>query len=241
MRPGIVELIDLALLALQPGEVDGAPVNARGSSRLETGNRESCLFQLFSEMCGGALASATSGQSRFGANVNSSAKESPGGDDDRTCTKTSSLERFDADHARFVLREQKSSDRSLYGAQVPMLLEERPDRASIKSSIALRARGPYRRPFASVEHSELEHGQIRSSSHKPAECVHLPHDGSFRNSSNGRVARHLADCFERTGDKPHSRPQASGCYSGFSSRVTSSDDYYIELGFEILRLGHTLR
>jgi hypothetical protein len=122
-----------------------------------------------------------------------------------------------------------------------VLFEEGPYRAPIESAITLSAWSPYRRSFASIEHSELEHGEIRRPSHDSAECVHLAYDGSFGNPTNRRVARHLADCFERTSDEPNSRTEASCRNGGFSSGVAGADDDYIELGLEILRRGHTLK
>src|ERR1700686_5467682 len=157
MGPRVVELIDLAFLALQLGEIDGAPVDARGSSGLEAGNGQSGLFQLFGEMCCRALTGTTAGEPGFGANMDSSAKESAGSDDDRACPKASSFKGLDAEHACFVLRKQKPSYCSLDRSEILVLLEERPHCAPVESAIALSAWSPYCRTLASVEHSELEH------------------------------------------------------------------------------------
>jgi hypothetical protein len=140
-----------------------------------------------------------------------------------------------------VRGKQKPGNGPLHGTQIFMLFEEGPYRASVESAIALRARRPNRRALAPIEHAKLEHGEIGSSSHYSAERVHLAHDRSFGNSTDRRVARHLPDRFERASDEPHSRAKASGCNCGFSSGMTGPDDDYIELGLEILRLGHTLK
>jgi hypothetical protein len=100
---------------------------------------------------------------------------------------------------------------------------------------------PHGWTLAPVEHTELEHSEICSSAHDSAERVYLAHDGSFGNPANRRVARHLADRFERASYEPYSRAQASCCNGCFSSSVAGPDDNYIELGLEILRLGHTLK
>jgi len=115
-----------------------------------------------------------------------------------------------------------------------MLFEEGPYCASVEPAITLSAWRPYCWTLAPVEHAELEHREIRGSSHYSAERVHLANDGSFRNSTDRRVARHLADGLERTSDEPYPRTQASCRDCGFGSGVTGSDDNYIELGLEIL-------
>src|ERR1700682_1257000 len=122
-----------------------------------------------------------------------------------------------------------------------MLLEEEPNCAPVEPAITLSTWRPHRWTFAPVEHAELEHSEICGSAHYSAERVHLAHDSSFGNPTDRGVARHLADRFEGASDEPYSRAQASCCNPGLSSGVTSSDDNYIKLGLEILRLGHTLK
>jgi hypothetical protein len=122
-----------------------------------------------------------------------------------------------------------------------MVFEQRPYCPTVQPAITLSAWCPYRWTLAPIEHSELEHSEIGSSSHYSAEGVYLAYDGSLRNSADRWVARHLADRFERTSDEPYSRTQTSCCDRGFSSGVTGPDDDNIELGLEILRLGHTLK
>src|ERR1700687_5303049 len=122
-----------------------------------------------------------------------------------------------------------------------MLLEEEPYCAPVQPTITLSTWRPHRWTFAPVEHAELKHGEICSSAHDSAERVHLAYDGSFRNSTDRRVARHLANRFERAGDEPHSSTQASRSDRCFGSGMTGPDDNHIELGLEILRLAHTFK
>jgi len=241
MRPRVVELLDLAFLSLQVGEIDRASIDARRSSGFEPGNSESCLFQLFGKMSSCVFTRAAAGKVGFSANMDSPAEESAGSDNDRPCTKASSFEGFDAKYTCFVLVKQKPRDGPLHGTQGFMFLEEGPHCASIEPPVALSAWSPYRWTLAPIEHAELEHSEIRGSSHYPAQSVHFAYDGSFRNPTDRRVARHLADRFERASDEPYTGTQASCRNCGFSSGVTGPDDNHIELGLEILRLGHTLK
>src|ERR1700694_2243854 len=188
-----------------------------------------------------AFPSAAAGETGLSADVDSAAKESAGRDHDRSRAKASSFEGLHAEYTFSVVGKQKLGNGSLYGTQASMLLEEGPYCASVESPITLSAWRPYRWTLTAVEHAELEHSEIRGSSHYSAERVHLTDDGSFGDSTDRRIARHLADGLERTGDEPYPRSQASCCDRGFGSGVTGPDDYYIELGLEILRLGHTLK
>jgi hypothetical protein len=122
-----------------------------------------------------------------------------------------------------------------------MFLEERPYCAPVEPAITLSAWRPHGWTLAPVEHAELDHGEICSSSHYSAERVDLAYDGSLGNPTDRRVARHLSDRLERASDEPHSRAKPSGCHRGFSSGVTRPDDNYIELGLELRRLRHTLK
>jgi len=160
-------------------------------------------------MCSCTFTSAAAGETGFGANVDSSAKESAGSDDDRPCTEASSFEGLDAEYSCLILGKQKPRDGTLHGAQVSTLFEEGPHRAPVKAAITLRTRCPYRRTLAPIKHAELDRSEISSFSHYSAKRIHLAHDGSLRNPANRRVARHLADCLERARDEPYSRTQAS--------------------------------
>jgi hypothetical protein len=135
-----------------------------------------------------AFPSAAAGEPGVGTDVDTSAEESAGRDDDCSRTEAPSLEGLHADYAFSVLGKQKPGDSSLHGTQLFMLFEEGPNRAPVESPITLSAWRPYRGTLAPVEHSELEHGEIRRPSHYPAERVHFSYDGSFGNSTNRRVA-----------------------------------------------------
>jgi hypothetical protein len=131
-------------------------------------------------------------------------QESAGSNDDRSRTKASSLEGLDAEYTRVVLGKHKPRDGTLHGVQGTVLFEEEPYCAPVESAITLRAWCPHRRTLAPIEHTELDHGEIGSSSHYPAKRVHLTHNGSLRDPANCRVARHLTNCLERARNEPYS-------------------------------------
>src|SRR4029078_4663044 len=96
-----------------------------------------------------------------------------------------------------VSSEQQPGDSSLNGSQPRVLFEQRSHRSSVKPSIALSPRCPHCRALAAVQHPELKHCEIGGASHDPAQGIDLPNDCPLRYSTNGGIARHLADCLER--------------------------------------------
>jgi hypothetical protein len=112
-----------------------------------------------------------------------------------------------------------------------MLLYQLPDRAAVQTAIALRPRGPNRRALAPVQHPELQRGQVCRAPHDPAERIHLPDDGAFRDAANGGIARHLTNGLEGAGDQPNARAAARRGNSGFGPGVASPYDEDVELRF----------
>jgi hypothetical protein len=81
----------------------------------------------------------------------------------------------------------------------------------------------------SIEHSELKRRKIGGARHDSAQRVHFPRNGTLGDSADRRIARHLADGLERTGDQPHTCAESCGCDSRFSASVTGAHDDDVEL------------
>src|SRR5215203_4604167 len=125
-----------------------------------------------------------------------------------------------------------------------MLFHERSYGASIQSAVTLRARSPNRRPFASIEHPELNHREICSSTHDAAERIYFADYSAFRNTTDCRVARHLADCLERARDETNRRPGTCRGDRCLSAGVPGTDDEYVKVSLRRTRriIGvHTLK
>src|SRR6059058_6212347 len=84
MRPGVIELLDLALLTLQVAPAYRASVDTRWRSRLEACDLEASLLQLLGEVRRGRLAGPPAGHRRRRADVNSSSQKRASRDYDRT-------------------------------------------------------------------------------------------------------------------------------------------------------------
>ena len=116
-----------------------------------------------------------------------------------------------------------------------MLFEQRSNGASVKAPVTLRARSPDSRPLAAIEHAELQRREVRCASHDAAERVHLADDRPLRNSSDGGIARHLADRLERTRDDGDARATPRSGHGGFGARMACADDDHIVRRFDSRR------
>jgi hypothetical protein len=99
----------------------------------------------------------------------------------------------------------------------------------------LRARSPDGWTFASIEHPELNHGEVGSPSHDSSERIDLPDHCALGNATNCRIARHLTDGFQRARDQPDPSSKSSCCNGRFGSGVAGSDNYNVEFSFKVLR------
>jgi hypothetical protein len=167
--------------------------------------------------------------------VDATAEEGACRDDHCTGGETAALQSFHPGYARLSLVQEQPRDRSLNGEQIPMLLEEAPDRAPVKAAIALRPGRPYRRSLAAVQHPELYAGEIGRPAHDSAKGIDLPGDGPLRDAAYGGIARHLADRLERTGDETNSRAQPRCGDRGLGAGMSGADHEYIERIFVLCR------
>ena len=128
VRPGIVELLDLALLYLEYRIIHGSSVYARRSAGLESSNGETRLLELFSEVSCGSFSCSTAGQMCLGANVDPTAQKRSGSDYYASRAETSPLERYDTEYTPFIRVKDESGNGPLYCLQIGLLFEKRSDR-----------------------------------------------------------------------------------------------------------------
>ncbi|HMG95588.1 MAG TPA: hypothetical protein VK565_04755, partial [Gemmatimonadaceae bacterium] len=150
------------------------------------------------------------------------------------CSEASSFQRFDSKDATLTQVEHQSCDGALHRLQICLLFKERPDCPSVEAAVTLCARSPNRRTFAAIEHTELNHGEIGSSSHDSSKRIHLAHDRAFGYSADRWIARHLPDCFERARNQACASAQASSSDGCFSAGVAAANDYNVEVRFKLL-------
>jgi hypothetical protein len=141
----------------------------------------------------------------------------------------------------FVIVEHKPSDGSLNRMNFLSLFEKTSHKSAIQAAITLRARSPHRGSLATVEHPELDHRQIGSSSHNSAERVHFAHNGALGDTPDRRITGHLAYCLETAGDKPDTGAESRGSNGRLGPSVASAYDDHIEFTLEISQVGHTFK
>src|ERR1700757_1969799 len=80
----------------------------------------------------------------------------------------------------------------------------------VESAVRLRARPAYRGPLATVEHAELDAGEIGDPPHKAVERVDLTDEMALAQAPDRRIARHRTDGREAMGDERDLGPHARG-------------------------------
>ena len=93
------------------------------------------------------------------------------------------------------------------------------------------ARRPDCGPLAAIEHAKLQHREIGGAPHDSSERINLADDGALGDSANGRIARHLADGFERTRYDRNPRSYPSSSDGGLGASVAGADDDDVEVCF----------
>ena len=75
VRPRIIELIDLAVLSLEPGVINGSAIDTRRRTCLEPRHCQASMLELLSKMSRGIFSRSAAGDARVCANMDPSAEE----------------------------------------------------------------------------------------------------------------------------------------------------------------------
>jgi hypothetical protein len=104
--------------------------------------------------------------------------------------------------------------------------------STVKPSVALRTRSPYCRSFASIEHSELKHCEIRRTSHDSAKRVDFSYHSAFCDPADSGIAGHLSNRLKRACDEGNLCPSAGGRDRSLSSGMTATHYQDVEIRFD---------
>src|SRR6185503_18738465 len=94
------------------------------------------------------------------------------------------------------------------------------------------------------EHSELDHREVSSAGHDPAQGVDLTHDSALGHSADRGIARHLTNGLERARDDCDRASKSSGRNRRLGTGVPSPHDDYVEFPLEsrlIAGAGHSMK
>jgi hypothetical protein len=230
VRPGKVELFDLAFLSHQHVPSYRPTVDARWRTGLEAGHFEPGRLELLCEVGGGRLPGSPAGQRCRRADVDATAQEGAGGDHHSARAEPAPFESLHAGEPAPV--EEQPSDGTLERLDTRMRFDQRANGPPVQPAIALRAWSPDRRTLAAVEHPELQRREIRGSTHDAPQRIDLAHHRSLRNAADGGVARHLADGLQRTRHEGDAGTAPRRSHGGLGSGVPSPDHQDVEFGFE---------
>src|SRR5262249_38247972 len=87
--------------------------------------------------------------------------------------------------------EQEIVHALLEDVQSRLILQATAYRSPVQHAVGLRARGPYRRPLARIEHAKLDSRLVRRSGHYAAERVDFLDEVALAYPTDRRVAGHL--------------------------------------------------
>jgi hypothetical protein len=179
------------------------------------------------------FAGASAGEIHIGSDVNPATQERSGGDHHTLCAESPSFKGFGAEYRCSCLINYETGDSALDGLELRVFFDEASYCPAIKTPVALRARGPYSRSLATIEHPELERSHVRSAAYDSAQCVNFAYDGSLGDAANRRIARHLANGLEGARNERDGCAKPGSGDGSFSACVAGTDDYYIEGGLKV--------
>jgi hypothetical protein len=136
-----------------------------------------------------------------------------------------------ANHAcSLAVRDQQIFHRDRLHAEIGLVEHPALHGLAIKLPVRLAAWPAHGRSLAAVEEPELDTRGVRDAPHEAVKGVDLADKVALAKSSDGRVARHLADGLELMGKKERLCPKARGRRRRFAACVSAADYHYIPHG-----------
>jgi hypothetical protein len=123
--------------------------------------------------------------------MNQAIQKRSGGDHDRLRSKLSPV--FEHDTRKLSMVDHKIDDFPLPQVQIGSGFERTAHLGAVSHPIRLRSWRLDRRSARTIEQSKLNSGAIDDAAHNSAERIDLPHQVSFRDSTNSGIAGHLTD------------------------------------------------
>src|SRR5215217_2944670 len=100
--------------------------------------------------------------------------------------------------------------------------------AAVSHAISLRSWRLDRRPARTIEQSKLYSSPVNHTAHNAAQRVDFSYEVTFRDATNGWIARHLTDEIEIQRDQAGFRAESSRRRGSFAAGVPGADYDYIE-------------
>ncbi len=160
--------------------------------------------------------------------MNDPTQERSGRQDNRLCSNRASIGKHNTANATALDRQVDNF--ALNNPKVLCALQLCQHTCSVDFAVCLGTRPLHRGSFPSVQQPELDPGRIRDPSHHAVQRVNLPHQVSFTQATNGRIAGHYPNAIlaERYQNGP--RAKARGSCRGFTAGVATPDHNNIDVG-----------
>lgn len=220
-RRGVIPRLWMKLI---PGDRGG--FEARRGSGFKPMNFEPQLRQRLAQFVRCRF-SPTAARAFFRADMDEAPEKGTGGQDNAAAREMMSL---DGPHRANAVAAHVQPDRlALKEAQVGLACASGAHEILIDLLVALRARRPDRRPFALIQHSELNAREIRGHSHRASERIDLAHQVTLADSADRGVAAHLSDGRSIHGEQKRAALHPRGGKGGFDAGVPCADHDHIKI------------
>ena len=100
-------------------------------------------------------------------------------------------------------------------------------RLAVEPAVDLAAGSPHRRALGSVQHPELNAGDVRQPSHDTVQGVDFAHQMALAQAADGRIAAHLADGLEFVGQQQGARAEPRRRRRRLTAGVASANDDHV--------------
>ena len=219
-RPRIV-----AGLELEPGEIDGASVDARRRAGLQAPDRELALAHLARQRVRGRIA-GTASFLILQSHVDASAEE--GADSHHHAGGLDANP--DAGHhpAHCVPLDDEVGDRLLEQREAGRAFEHAADVPAVERAVDLSAGRAHRGTLARVEGAKVDPAVVGGHRHRPAERVDLLDEVSLADPADGRIAAHLPEGLDALREQQRLRPGAGRGERRLGAGMAAADDDDVE-------------
>src|SRR3546814_1835856 len=91
-----------------------------------------------------------------------------------------------------------------------------------------------------VEHAELDAGRIDGAAHHAVERIDLAHQVAFRQATDGRVARHLADGLDLVGQQQGTGAEPRRGSRGFAAGMAARSEEHTSELQSLMRISYAV-
>ena len=237
--------INITRLHRESRPVDGAPVKARRSARLEPATAQAEILQRLAQQNGIRLP-GTPRRILLLSAVNQSVEKSSGGDDDRLRAHDAAVAKTNPQNfpgsgrsfaslrmANLIVLDDQTCHFRLLDLQIRLRLQHLAHLQAIGLLVTLRARRPHGRAARSIQQAELDADRVGNLAHDAAERVDFADQMSLGNATHRRIARHLRNQVDVERVERGLQAHARGGHGGLASGMAGTHHHYIELLCEL--------